>query len=30
MTFVVVRFVLNNQRGEHLATIDNRLMYRPS
>lgn len=30
MTFVVVRFVLSNQRGEHLATIDNRLMYRPS
>jgi ribosomal protein S28E/S33 len=30
MTFVVVRFVLTNQRGEHLATIDNRLMYRPS
>ena len=29
MTFVVVRFQMTNQRGEHLATIDNRLMYRP-
>jgi hypothetical protein len=29
MTFVVVRFVMTNQRSEHLATIDNRLMYRP-
>jgi hypothetical protein len=29
MTFVVVRFVLTNQRGEHLATIDNRMMFRP-
>jgi hypothetical protein len=28
MTFVVVRFAMTNQRGEHLATIDNRLMYR--
>jgi hypothetical protein len=29
MTFVVVRFALTNQRGEHLATIDNRMMFRP-
>lgn len=29
MTFVVVRFAMTNQRGQHLATIDNRLMYRP-
>ncbi len=28
MTFVVVRSVLTNQRGERVATIDNRLMYR--
>jgi hypothetical protein len=28
MTFVVVRFVLTNQRDEHVATIDNRMMYR--
>jgi hypothetical protein len=28
MTFVVVRFSMTNQRGEHVATIDNRLMYR--
>ena len=28
MTFVVVRFTMTNQRGEHVATIDNRLMYR--
>jgi hypothetical protein len=30
MTFVVVRFAMTNQRGEHVATIDNRMMYRPS
>jgi hypothetical protein len=30
MTFVVVRFAITNQRGEHVATIDNRLMYRPT
>lgn len=29
MTFVVVRFAMTNQRGEHLATIDNRMMFRP-
>ena len=29
MTFVVVRFALANQRGEHVATIDNRMMFRP-
>lgn len=29
MTFVVVRFALTNQRGEHVATIDNRMMFRP-
>lgn len=28
MTFVVVRFTLTNQDGAHVATIDNRLMYR--
>jgi len=28
MTFVVVRFVLTNQRDELVATIDNRMMYR--
>lgn len=28
MVFVVVRFTLTNQRGERLATVDNRLMYR--
>jgi hypothetical protein len=28
MVFVVVRFTLTNQRGELLATVDNRLMYR--
>jgi len=28
MTFVVVRFRLTNQRGEAIATIDNRMMYR--
>ena len=30
MTFVVVRFAMANQRGEQVATIDNRLMYRPT
>jgi hydroxyacyl-ACP dehydratase HTD2-like protein with hotdog domain len=30
MTFVVVRFALSNQRGAHVATIDNRMMYRPA
>lgn len=30
MTFVVVRFALTNQRGEHVAIIDNRMMYRPA
>ena len=29
MTFVVVRFALTNQRGGHVATIDNRMMFRP-
>lgn len=29
MTFVVVRFVLTNQHGRPVATIDNRMMYRP-
>lgn len=29
MVFVVVRFTLANQRGELLAKVDNRLMYRP-
>lgn len=29
MVFVVVRFTLTNQRGELLARVDNRLMYRP-
>jgi len=29
MVFVVVRFTLANQRGELLANVDNRLMYRP-
>lgn len=28
MTFVVVRSTLTNQRGELVATIDNRMMYR--
>jgi hypothetical protein len=28
MTFVVVRFAMTNQHSEHVATIDNRLMYR--
>ena len=28
MSFVVVRFTLTNQSGEHVATIDNRMMYR--
>jgi len=28
MVFVVVRFTLTNQRGERVATVDNRLMYR--
>jgi len=28
MTFVVVRFVIRNQRGETVATIDNRLLYK--
>jgi len=28
MTFVVVRSILTNQRGEMVATIDNRMMYR--
>jgi len=30
MVFVVVRFTLTNQRGERVATVDNRLMYRVS
>jgi hypothetical protein len=28
MTFMVVRYVLTNQRDELVATIDNRMMYR--
>lgn len=28
MIFVVVRFTLTNQRGELVATVDNRMMYR--
>jgi hydroxyacyl-ACP dehydratase HTD2-like protein with hotdog domain len=28
MVFVVLRFTLSNQRGEMVATIDNRMMYR--
>jgi hypothetical protein len=28
MVFVVVRFTLTNQRGEQVATVDNRMMYR--
>ena len=28
MTFLVVRTTLTNQRGAHVATIDNRVMYR--
>jgi hypothetical protein len=28
MVFVVVRFTLTNQRGERVATVDNRMMYR--
>ncbi len=28
MVFVVVRFTMTNQDGEHLATVDNRMMYR--
>jgi hypothetical protein len=28
MVFVVVRFTITNQRGELVATVDNRMMYR--
>ena len=28
MVFVVVRFTLSNQRGERVAVVDNRFMYR--
>jgi acyl dehydratase len=28
MVFVVIRFTLTNERGEMVATIDNRMMYR--
>lgn len=28
MVFLVVRFTVTNDRGEHLATIDNRMMFR--
>jgi len=28
MVFVVIRFTLSNERGEKVATIDNRMMYR--
>ena len=28
MIFVVVRFTVTNQRGELVATIDNRMMYK--
>ena len=28
MVFVVIRFTLRNERGEMVATIDNRMMYR--
>jgi hypothetical protein len=28
MVFVVVRFTMTNQRGELIATVDNRMMYR--
>jgi hypothetical protein len=28
MVFVVVRFTMTNQRGELVATVDNRMMYR--
>ena len=28
MVFVVVRFTMTNQRGERVATVDNRMMYR--
>ena len=28
MVFVVIRFTLSNDRGEKVATIDNRMMYR--
>jgi acyl dehydratase len=29
MVFVVVRFTMTNQRGERVAVVDNRMMYRP-
>jgi hypothetical protein len=28
MFFVVVRFTMTNQRGEQVAIVDNRMMYR--
>ena len=28
MVFVVIRFTMTNQRGELVAEVDNRMMYR--